>query len=124
MPLAQGEAVSETSSITSPLIKALNQTGGLAMRMPVGKVKVGRHWVQMHEEGTADILFFPRNPHPAGLAYYSASLQPVWIETKDPKGSTSKERKAKQAEFRDQVEALGHRYIIAKSVDEALEALK
>jgi len=108
--------MSETSELTGPLIKALNQTGGLALRMPVGKLQKGRHWVQMHEEGTADILFFPRwNPN---------DRSPVWIETKDPKGTTAKKRKAKQAEFRAQVENLGHRYILARTIDEGLEALR
>ena len=110
--------MSETSEITGPLIKALNQTGGLAMRMPVGKLQKGRAWVQLHEEGTADILFF-RRPGCMG-----DPRQPIWIETKDGAARTKKSRKEKQAEFRAKVEALGHRYILAKTIDEGLAALR
>jgi len=115
--------MSETSELTGPLIKALNQTGGLALRMPVGKLQKGRHWVQMHEEGTADILFFPRS-HAFSVAHGAHPCTPVWIETKDPKGTTAKKRKAKQAEFRAQVENLGHRYVICKSLSQIEEILK
>ncbi len=115
--------MSETSEITGPLIKALNQTGGLAMRMPVGKLQKGRSWVQLHEEGTADILFFPRS-----LTFMVVSgpdsERPVWIETKDGDARTKKSRKKKQEEFRVKVEALGHRYILAKTIDEGLAALR
>ena len=113
--------MSETKEITIPLINALNQTGGLAMRMPVGKLQKGKAWIQLHEEGTADILFFPREKAP----YYTDRVpQPVWIETKDGNAVTKKSRREKQAEFRAQVEALGHRYILARTIDEGLEALK
>ena len=107
--------MSETSEITGPLIKALNQTGGMAMRMPVGKLRVGRHYVQMHDEGTADILFFPKQ------VYVHRPEAPVWIETKDPQGTTAKKRKEMQAHFRARVEALGHKYILCKSIAQGLE---
>jgi hypothetical protein len=110
--------MSETSEITGPLIKNLNQTGGYAIRMQVGMAKIGKHYIHMHEEGTADILFFPR------LTCNQRARTPVWIETKHPKGTTHKERAIKQAEFRARVEALGHRYILATTVDEGLEALR
>lgn len=114
--------MSETSELTGPLIKMLNQTGGLAMRMPVGKLKKGPYWIQLHEEGTADILFFPRNK-----IFGQRCAQPVWIETKDPENgdrNTSKKRKEAQADFKAKVEALGHRYIRATTIDEGMEALK
>jgi hypothetical protein len=47
----------------------------------------------------------------------------VWIETKAPKGATRKERALKQAEFRDRVLQLGHRHIVARSIDEGLAAI-
>ena len=103
--------MTETSEITGPLLKMLNQSGALAMRMPVGRVNVGRHWIMLHEEGTADILCFPRK---GGV---------VWIETKAPKGATRKERALKQAEFRDRVLQFGHRHIVARSIDEGLAAI-
>jgi hypothetical protein len=109
--------MSESSEITGPLIKALNQTGGLALRMNSGTINIGKRYIQLHEEGTADILFFPR------LTCNERSKTPVWIETKYGNARTKKSRIAKQAEFRATVEALGHRYILAKTIDEGLEAL-
>ena len=103
--------MSETSEVTGPLLKMLNQAGAYATRMPVGRVKVGRHWIMLHEEGTADILCFLRT---GGV---------VWIETKSAKGTTHKERAEKQAAFRDKVLALGHRHILAKSIAEGMEAI-
>ena len=117
---------SENVQLTRPLIDALNQTGGYAVRMNSGKVKVARGYVQLNEEGTADILFFPRgifNFRGMGRDFTQA-CQPVWIETKDGDARTKKSRAAKQAEFRVKVEALGHRYILAKTVDEGLAALR
>jgi hypothetical protein len=108
--------MSETSEITRPLIDALNQTGGMALRMNSGKVKVARGFVQLHEEGTADILFFPRR-----IWTGTTTLAPVWIETKDPKGKTAKKRVEKQAAFKAKVEALGHRYFMATSVQQGLD---
>lgn len=111
--------MSESSEITGPLIEALNQTGGYALRMNAGRVPIGRRWVYLHEEGTADIQFFPR------LNLLNGVVKVVWIETKDPLGRTKKGRAEKQAEFRAKVEALGHRYILATSVQQGLdEALK
>lgn len=118
--------MSEKSQLTGPLVKALNETGGLALRMPVGKLQKGKHWVQLHEEGTADILFFPRGIYEfRGHGHdFISPVQPVWIETKDPQGTTAKKRKEKQAEFRAKVEALGHRYLIIRDLSEIEEVLK
>jgi hypothetical protein len=112
--------MTEHNDLTRPLIDALNQTGGYALRMNSGKVKVARGFVQLHEEGTADILFFPRC---INKKFWPLEV-PVWIETKTPTGKTAKERIQKQAEFRAKVEALGHRYILAKTINEGLEALR
>ena len=112
----------ETRELTRPLIEKLNQSGGLALRMNSGKVKVKGGYVQLHEEGTADILFFPRNPNPPLCRGWYQPVWPVWIETKT--GRTKPERVKKQAEFRAKVEALGHRYILARTMDEGLEALR
>ena len=111
--------MSETSEITGPLIKALNQTGGWAERMNCGKVKRGKHYIMLHGEGTADILFFPRHCHVriAGLPG-----TPVWIETKQPKGHTNPEQVEAQARFKAKVEELGHRYVRVTTVQEGLEA--
>ena len=105
--------MSETSEITGPLIKALNQTGGYAIRMNSGKAKRGKYFIQLHEAGTADIMFFPRT------SCTGEPKQPVWIETKIGEyGQT-----ADQRIFQLKVESLGHRYILAKSIDEGLAVL-
>jgi len=109
--------MSETSEITRPLIEALNETGGMALRMNSGKVKVARGFVQLHEEGTADILFF----HKLSATGIPFTSNICWIETKHPRGHTHKDRAEKQAEFRAKVEALGHRYIRVESVRQGLD---
>jgi hypothetical protein len=122
--------MSETSDLTGPLLRQLNDSGGMAMRMPVGRLRKGPHWIQMHEEGTADILFFPRAYDKIaqlkdGILLWTVDFaHPVWIETKNPQGTTAKKRKAAQAAFREKVEALGHRYIMARTIDEGLDALR
>jgi hypothetical protein len=103
--------VSETSQITGPLVKALEQAGCLVMRMPVGKAKIGRNYIQMHNAGTADILCFTRTG------------RVLWLECKDPAGKTLKPQKAAQGAFKSLVEAFGHEYLIVKSVAQGLEAL-
>jgi hypothetical protein len=111
-----GARMSENKDLTRPLIDALNGTGGLAMRMNSGKVRVKGGFMQLHEKGTADILFFPRTKGFGGCEI------PVWIETKS--GHSNKEQIENQAAFREKVEALGHRYIRATTIDEGLAALR
>jgi hypothetical protein len=109
--------MSETSEITRPLIDALNQTGGMALRMNCGTIRLPGRTIKLHDKGTADILFFPRHCHVriAGLPG-----TPVWIETKTGKNGQD----ADQRLFQLKVEALGHRYILATSVEQGLnEAL-
>ena len=102
--------MSETRELTGPLVRMLKQMGIIAFRMQSGQVRVRGAWMHLCPEGTADILCFPRGPV-------------TWIETKLPKGSTAKSRKETQAAFRESVEAIGHRYILATSIDEVLKAL-
>ena len=103
--------MSETSSLTGPLLKMYKQAGVLAFRMPVGKIQKGKYWIQLCDEGTADILAFP----------YGYT---VWVETKDPDGTTAKHRIESQNRFRERVEALGHRYLRVTTIDEGLEVLQ
>lgn len=112
--------MSENSDITRPLIDALNQTGGLALRMNSGKVRVKGGFMQLHEKGTADILFFPRNN--TGIEWDIDYMRPVWIETKAVKREGHKEQREAQDAFRHRVEALGHEYVYCRSVAEGLEA--
>ena len=104
--------MSETSTLTGPLLAMYEQAGALAFRMQSGRIQKGRNWIWMCKEGTADILVFPRK---GGI---------VWVETKDAKGTTHKRRREKQDEFRVLVESMGQRYIRATSLDEGMQALK
>ena len=108
--------MTEHNDLTRPLIDALNQTGGYALLMNSGTIRMKGRTIMLHEKGTADILFFPR----CDDGYLGLAEQPVWIETKVGKyGQT-----AEQGAFRLKVEALGHRYILARTKDEGLEALR
>ena len=104
--------MSETREITGPLIRMIRQTGAMAIRMQSGIVKVKGGWMNLCEEGTADILVF-RYKRPV-----------AWLETKDPDGTTKKTRREAQAAFQRDVEALGHEYYKVTSIDHGLEALR
>ena len=103
--------MSETSTLTGPLQKMFEQAGALCFRMQAGKIPICRRWIHLCDAGTADLLVFTRT----GRA--------VWVECKDATGSTKKSRREQQGAFRERVEALGHRYLIAKTIDEGLAAL-
>lgn len=103
--------MSESSDLTSPLIKMIGQMGIFCERMNSGKVRVRGGWMQLHSAGTADILVFYRS-------------RVIWFETKDAKGHTNKEQIDNQARFRDKVEAIGHEYYRIKSIDDALAVLR
>ena len=89
-----------------------------AMRMNsgtrIGAYK-GKKWaIHMHEAGTADILAsveaIDRHENPSWL----------WIEVKDATGRQSD----LQRSFQQQVEMEGHRYILARRVEDVEEALR
>jgi hypothetical protein len=103
--------MSETSQLTGPLQKMFEQAGALCFRMQAGKIPIGRRWIHLCPNGTADLLVFPR----IGPA--------TWVECKDPAGSTKKSRREQQQAFRERVESLGHRYLLVKTIDEGLAAL-
>lgn len=104
--------MSETSELTGPLLRMYRKAGALAFRMQSGRVKVARGWLMLHAEGTADLLVFPRH------------APPTWVETKTPHGKTAKERAKNQAEFAELVRQNGHRYMLVRTIDEGLEALR
>ena len=85
----------------------LRQMGIFTLRLNSGKVKVRGGWMQLCQEGTADILCFPRR-------------RVVWIETKALKGAL----RQKQCEFRDVVTSLGHEYHEVRSIDEGIAAVR
>ncbi len=122
--------MAEHDEITRPLIDALNETGGLALRMNSGRVRVKGGFMQLHKKGTADVLFFPPkeahlfwdpNANDWALRNGGRSATPIWLETKAVKKDHHKEQQENQAAFRAQVEALGHRWACVRSVKEGLE---
>ena len=103
--------MSEQTSLTGPLKKMYEQAGAMCFRMQSGKIPIGKRWIHLCDEGTADLLVFPR-------------IGPVtWVETKDPNGSTPKARREQQQAFRERVEAIGHRYLRVTTIDEGMQAL-
>lgn len=104
--------MSETSGITGPILEAFTKMGIFAMRLNSGTAKKGRYYIKLCEAGTADILAFP----PKWV---------LWVETKKQEELKRKGQTAtKQDEFRQKVEALGHKYIRATSLDDVLNELK
>lgn len=103
--------MSETSTVTGPIVKALNQAGYFAMRLNSGEIRLPRRTIKMCPPGTADILICLHG------------RLPVWIETKDAAGKTNKEQKESQGVFRDKVERLGHTYAICHDLDAVLRVI-
>ena len=77
-----------------------------------------KRFMRFGTPGMADILAFPVRRSERGkiIAGYSA---PLWIEVKAAKGKQSDLQKSFQA----QVEAEGHLYVLARSLDDVLAAL-
>lgn len=103
--------MSETSDLTTPLRKMLEQAGCLVFRMNSGRVKVRGGWMVLCPEGTADLLCFPRS---GGV---------VWLETKAVKKESHKAQREAQDAFRQRVEGFGHRYLYVRTIDEGMKAL-
>jgi len=92
-------------------IFALRMNSGTALATYKGKTRA----IHMHAKGTADILAF-RQPM---KCHYDLSLV-IWIEVKDAKGKQSDVQKSFQA----QVEGEGHKYIVARSIEDVVAALR
>ena len=115
------------AQISRSIMDYLAATRIFAMRMNSG-TRIGEHkgkkWaIHMHAPGTADILAFLPSKIVGQRAdgRFTYRLQSViWIEVKDATGKQSEIQKSFQA----QVEAEGHRYIIARSIEDVLEALR
>jgi hypothetical protein len=90
-----------------------------AFRMQVGAAKIDKRFVRFGVPGCADILAFPiRCGCPEWCPKCDNHQRVVWIECKAPNGKQS----ALQKSFQEQVEAQGHRYILARSISD-LEGL-
>ncbi len=102
-----------------------------AVRMNSG-TQIGSHrgkkWaIHMNAPGTADVLAFAECKRVENVpfdqkGYLKVTLEeivPLWIECKAPKGKQSDLQKS----FQQQVESHGHRYIIARSIEDVEAAL-
>jgi hypothetical protein len=99
--------------LTAKHIFAVRMNSGVQVRTDGGS----RRAVHMNAPGTADILAFPRTVYEKGTAWETDHIQPTWIECKAPGGWQSELQKS----FQRQVEAEGHKYILAFSVDDLEE---
>ena len=102
----------------------------LAYRMNTGAVKLDDRFMRFGVPGMADILAFPMQMPVSGMVcefgkspiFKRAFVHDrfvVWIEVKTAIGRQSPLQKS----FQTQVEAAGHRYILARSLDAVIEAI-
>lgn len=104
--------MSESKSLTTPIVEAMQKAGYFCMRLNSGMAKIGKHYIRLCPKGTADIaIYLPNRP-------------PIWCETKTADGHTNREQIEAQSKFRDDVEALGHTYVRATSLDQVLLAVR
>jgi hypothetical protein len=99
-------------------IFAIRQNTG-AMR---SEYKGKSRFIRFGIPGQADILVFPWIYNLQGNGPYlinAREIVPVWIEVKGEKGRQSELQKSFQA----QVEAEGHRYVLARSLDDVIAVL-
>lgn len=113
------------SDIQKAILDYLAARHVLAFRMQTGQAKMGDRYVRFGTPGMADILAFPHIPIVLfkGENRYETiidRLLPLWIEVKADKGKQSPLQKS----FQEQVEDEGHRYIVARSIEDVKEALK
>lgn len=97
----------------------------LAFRMNTGVADYNGRKVAFGVPGMADIVAFPPlmvnyGCEACNTIYTSPMYRPYWFEVKAPKGKQSE----LQRSFQEQVESHGHRYILAKSLDDVIEALE
>jgi hypothetical protein len=91
----------------------------LAFRMNSGQAKMGDRYVRFGVQGMADILAFPQIRIFSKVSNGVITPLPVWIECKDSKGKQSELQKSFQAQVEDE----GHRYILARSIEDVEDAV-
>lgn len=117
------------SQIQSAIIDYLVARHILCFRMNTGAMRGehnGKKWfMRFGSPGMADILAFHLITglmigERTGENYATITrIEPLWIEVKTEKGKQSDLQKA----FQDIVEENGHKYIVARSVDDVVAAL-
>jgi hypothetical protein len=86
----------------------LKVSGREWLRLNSGIIKSGRRFIHLCPAGTADIVVFCPDVR--------------WIELK--RGKTNREQKEAQDAFRERMEAIGHRYLRATTLDEVIDFVK
>jgi len=107
------------SQIQRAILDYLAARHVLAFRMNTGTMtseyKGKKRLMRFGVPGMADILAFP--PHQVASDRFCAVM---WIEVKSEIGRQSET----QQSFQEQVEREGHKYIVARSVEDVIEALQ
>jgi hypothetical protein len=92
----------------------------LAFRQNTGAVKTEKRFFRFGVAGMADILAFAKVVRSDGIHVTGIEcILPVWIEVKAPKGKQSELQKS----FQQQVEAEGHMYVLARTLEDVQEAI-
>jgi len=103
--------VSETA-LKRAILDALAVMGVEAWSCPAGLVRVRRGWLHLAPEGTPDIIGYL----PGGKL--------MGLEVKAPKAGTAKDRKEKQAAWRERARQAGCVVAEVRSVAEAIAAVR
>ena len=105
--------MSETSTIVTPIVKALTKAGYLTLRLNSGKVRVRGGFMTLCPVGTADVVVFPANQ------------PPLWVECKQPGlGKVKNPTVEAQQAFAERVLSLGHRHIQTTNLQMVLAVLE
>lgn len=83
----------------------------LAFRMNTGAIKTENRFIKFGTPGMADILAFNQIDE---CMTCGPIVLPIWIECKAGRNGQS----ALQKSFQEQVEAVGHRYVVVRSLDD------
>jgi len=103
------------SQIQSAILEYLAARHVLAFRMQTGAIKLEKRFIRFGVPGMADILACPQ------MLCDDGDWRPsfLWIEVK-----AGSRQSVLQRSFQEQVEEQGHRYIVAKSIDDVEAALR
>jgi hypothetical protein len=106
--------------IQSQILEWLKLKRYLHWRENSGGMRKGKHWIAFGGKGHPDIwVVRPKlRGYPEGYAETYCEL--TGIEVKDAKGEQSRAQK----EFQTQLEASGGRYLLVRSLQDAIDALR
>ena len=107
------------SWVQTAIMEYLSAKHILAFRMNTGAMKMDKRFVRFGVPGMADILAFPVQSFSYEIEVSSRKRTmsytvPTWIECKATKGVQSDLQKS----FQKHVEEHGHRYVVARSIED------